>query len=257
MSDQKPILQPCHGIIPARFGSSRFPGKPLADINGKPMFWHVFSRASQCRRLSSVTVATDDPRIFDAAAKNHVPVVMTRKDHQSGTDRVKEAADTLQLPDNAVIVNIQGDEPLLDPRMLYELTALFKDPKILVTTLAHRLDRISAQNPDRVKVVFASDGRALYFSRAAIPFDRDANENDRRYYGHIGLYAFRKSAIDRFVALPPGRLELIEKLEQLRLLENNMPIHVAITECKNISVDRPEDLEAVLHILKPPLIQKF
>ncbi len=250
MSDHKATSQPFHGIIPARFGSSRFPGKPLADINGKPMFWHVFSRASQCRVLSSVTMATDDSRIFDAAAKHNVPVVMTRNDHQSGTDRVKEAADTLQLPDNAVIVNIQGDEPLLDPRMLYELTALFKNPEIAVTTLAHRLDGISAQNPDRVKVVFASDGQALYFSRAAIPFDRDDNENDRIYYGHVGLYAFRKSALDRFVALPPGRLERIEKLEQLRLLENNMPIYVAITECKNTSVDRPEDLEAVLHTLK-------
>ncbi len=240
---------PCHGIIPARWGSTRFPGKPLADIQGKPMFWHVFNRALQCEKLESVTIATDDRRIADAAEAFNIPVVMTRSDHESGTDRVKEAADILQVPDNSVVVNIQGDEPLLDPVMLLELTGPFTNPGVMVTTLVHKLDETGADNPDRVKVVFAADGRALYFSRAAVPYFR-SGEAGRSYHGHIGLYAFRKSVLDRFVALPPGRLEQFEKLEQLRLLENSFPIHVVCTESKSVSVDRPEDLDEVLKLLE-------
>lgn len=248
MAHDDPLSPPCYGIIPARWGSTRFPGKPLADIQGKPMFWHVFTRASGCERLESVTLATDDRRIADAARKYNIPFIMTRNDHESGTDRVKEAADILQIPEDSVVVNIQGDEPLLDPAMLLELINPFKNPETMVTTLAHVLDGHEADNPDRVKAVFADDGRALYFSRAAIPFGRNV-DTPPLYYGHIGLYAFRKQALDRFVALPPGRLEQLEKLEQLRLLENNIPIHVAITELRSISVDRPEDLEAVLALL--------
>lgn len=238
----------CHGIIPARYGSTRFPGKPLADINGKPMFWHVFNRASKCSQLESVTIATDDSRILDAAEKLQVPVAMTASHHQSGTDRVKEAADTLQFPGDSIIVNIQGDEPLLDPAMLSQLILPFTDPKIMVTTLAHPLDETDSGNPDRVKVIFANDGRALYFSRAPVPH-YGPGEKNRQYYGHIGLYAFRKQALDLFVSLPPGRLEQTEKLEQLRLLENNIPIHVAITGLKSISVDRPEDLKEVIALI--------
>jgi len=239
-------LPPCYGIIPARYGSTRFPGKPLADIAGKPMFWHVFSRALQCPELASVIIATDDDRIADAARIHGIPVVMTRSDHPSGTDRVREAAERLNIPDDAVIVNIQGDEPLLDPAMLTTLIAPFRDAETRVTTLAHPLDPEAAKNPDRVKVVFGNDDRALYFSRAPIPYPREENG---KYYGHIGLYAFRKAALDRFVALPPGRLEQVEKLEQLRLLENGIPIHVAITELNSISVDRPEDIDKVLERL--------
>lgn len=240
-------MPPCYGIIPARWGSTRFPGKPLADIGGKPMFWHVFTRASQCESLKSVTIATDDPRIADAAEKYNVPVIMTGAAHESGTDRVKEAADSLEIPEDSVVVNIQGDEPLLDPLMLSQLLAPFSNPEIMVTTLSHKINALDADNADRVKVVFAVDGRALYFSRAPVPYCRNG-ESRRHYYGHIGLYAFRKHALDRFVSLPPGRLEQLEKLEQLRLLENNIPIHVAITESGSISVDRPEDLDAVLKI---------
>lgn len=240
-------LPPCYGIIPARYHSSRFPGKPLADIAGKPMFLRVYERAKSCPELSDVAIATDDERIAEAARTHSVPVFMTRADHHSGTDRVREAADRFDLPDDAVVVNIQGDEPLLDPAMLSELIRPFADPDVQVTTLAYRLDPEAAVNPDRVKVVLAADGRALYFSRAPIPHPRNEQRGD--YLGHIGLYAFRKSALDRFIALPPGRLEQTEKLEQLRLLENGIPIHVAITGRPSVAVDRPEDIADVLHLL--------
>lgn len=234
----------CCGVIPARYASTRFPGKPLAKIQGKPMFWHVYSRARQCPQLQQVVVATDDERIFSAAKALDVAVVMTRDDHESGTDRVHEAADRLGIHKNGVVVNIQGDEPLLDPDMLSALIRPFADPEMAVTTLVHPLDPEPAQNPDRVKAAFAPNGRALYFSRAPVPHPR--NGQDAAYFCHIGLYGFRKSALDQFVRLPPGRLEQIEKLEQLRLLENNIPIHVEITQGKSLSVDSPGDLEKVI-----------
>jgi 3-deoxy-manno-octulosonate cytidylyltransferase (CMP-KDO synthetase) len=247
-----PMIPPCHGIIPARYDSTRFPGKPLADINGKPMFWHVYNRAVRCDRLAGVTIATDDARIADAAHRLQVPVVMTGRHHQSGTDRVKEAADILQIPENAVVVNIQGDEPLLEPEMLAQLVAPFENPEIQVSTLAHPLDPIESDNPDRVKVVLGHGGRALYFSRSPIPYYGQSTDS-RLYYGHIGLYAFRKKTLDHFVSLPAGRLEQIEKLEQLRLLENDIPIFVAMTSFKSISVDRPEDLNKVIGLLNMTL----
>ncbi len=241
-------LPKCYGIIPARYKSTRFPGKPLADILGKPMFWHVFDRASRCPELSKVVLATDDHTIFSAAKKLNVPVLMTRDDHLSGTDRVLEAAESLQIPEDAVVVNIQGDEPALKPSMLSELTAPFKNPDIHATTLAVKITQKEAENPDLVKVVFTSDKKALYFSRSLIPYPR---ENDKcEFYGHIGLYAFRMNILKQFVALPPGVLERIEKLEQLRLLENEIPIHVLVTKHKSIGVDRPDDIKKVSKILK-------
>ncbi|UCD90620.1 MAG: 3-deoxy-manno-octulosonate cytidylyltransferase [Desulfobacterales bacterium] len=168
-----PELPRCYGIIPARYGSTRFPGKPLADILGKPMFWHVFKRASQCNEIDQVVLATDDKRIATAAKTLDVPVVMTRSDHASGTDRVLEAAEKLNVPKNAVVVNIQGDEPAHEPAMLTELILPFTDPNVNVSTLAQKIDLNEAKNPDRVKVVLAKDGRALYFSRSLIPYHRD------------------------------------------------------------------------------------
>lgn len=241
---KKACLPECCGIIPARYASTRFPGKPLAEIHGKPMFWHVYTRAVRCPELGRVVVATDDERIAGAARRLDVPVIMTKKEHESGTDRVHEAAERLRIEADGVVVNIQGDEPLLDPAMLSLLVRRFKDPQIHVTTLAHRMDPEEAKNPDRVKVVFAPGGRALYFSRAAIPHDRDGRCAE--HFCHVGLYAFRKSVLDRFVRLGQSRLERIEKLEQLRLLENGIPIHVQITQNSGTSVDRPEDLEKVI-----------
>ncbi|UCD32286.1 MAG: 3-deoxy-manno-octulosonate cytidylyltransferase [Desulfobacterales bacterium] len=242
-----PELPRCYGIIPARYGSTRFPGKPLADILGKPMFWHVFKRASQCNEIDQVVLATDDKRIATAAKTLDVPVVMTRSDHVSGTDRVLEAAEKLNVPKNAVVVNIQGDEPALDPAMLTELILPFTDPNINVSTLAQKIDLNEAKNPDRVKVVLAKDGRALYFSRSLIPYHRDQQGGE--FYGHIGLYAFRMSILKRFVSMGPSDLELTERLEQLRLLESGIPIHVVKTEHRSFGVDRPSDIEIVTRII--------
>ncbi|MBL0716863.1 MAG: 3-deoxy-manno-octulosonate cytidylyltransferase [Desulfosarcina sp.] len=234
----------CYGIIPARYASTRFPGKPLADILGKPMFWHVFKRASQCPELVKTVLATDDTRIYAAAKELDVPVVITRPDHASGTDRVMEAADILDLPENAVVVNIQGDEPVIEPKMLTELLEPFVDFEILVTTMAKKIRPEDAENPDQVKVVFGENNRALYFSRSLIPYARDLKQHD--IYGHIGLYAFRMKTLKQFVSMPQGRLENTEKLEQLRLLENNIPIHIVITDYQSIGVDRPEDIKKVI-----------
>jgi len=241
-------LPRCYGIIPARYGSTRFPGKPLADILGKPMFWHVFKRASRCPQLSKIVLATDDHRIVVAAKNLNVPAIHTRDDHLSGTDRVLEAAEQLNVSEDAVVVNIQGDEPILDPDMLTELIRPFTSLNVKVTTLAKKIDVKEAGNPDRVKVVFSKDNRALYFSRAPIPYSSDLQKNE--LYGHIGLYAFRMNILRKFVELGPSLLEITEKLEQLRLLENGIPIHVVITNYNSMGVDRPEDIETVTRILE-------
>ena len=240
-------LPQCYGIIPARYQSARFPGKPLAEIAGRPMIWHVFDQARQCPELSSVVLATDDDRIRSVAEKYEIPVVMTRADHPSGTDRVREAARKMDLPADAVVINIQGDEPVLEPAMLTELVRPFSKPEVVVTTLARKIDSREAASPDQVKVVLAQNSTALYFSRSPIPYHRDAQKD--KYYGHIGLYAFRMPALEKFVALDQSRLEITEKLEQLRLLENNIPLHIVLTEHKSIGVDRPEDLERVSKII--------
>ena len=237
----------CYGIIPARYQSTRFPGKPLADILGRPMIWHVYERARQCADLTSVFLATDDDRIRSVAEEWNIPVIMTRADHPSGTDRVLEAATKLNLSIDSVVVNIQGDEPALEPAMLTALIRPFRTPDVQVTTLARKINAAEAANPDLVKIVFTKDGRALYFSRSSIPHHRNAQKN--HYYGHIGIYAFRMKALNNFVALNQSRLEITEKLEQLRLLENSIPIQIVVTEHQSISVDRPEDIQSVSKII--------
>ncbi|RPJ10881.1 MAG: 3-deoxy-manno-octulosonate cytidylyltransferase [Desulfobacteraceae bacterium] len=237
----------CYGIIPARYASTRFPGKPLADIAGKPMFFRVYEHAIKCPELAGVILATDDGRIFSAAISLGVPAVMTRNDHPSGTDRVLEAAKLLNLPEDSIIVNIQGDEPLLKPAMLTELVMPFKSADAEVTTLARIISKKEAADINQVKVVFSKTGRALYFSRSPIPCYRDGK--GKSFFGHIGLYAFRMKTLIKFVSLGPSSLETAEKLEQLRLLENDIPIHVVITEHKSIGVDSPEDIRTILKIL--------
>lgn len=241
--DNQDKLPECYGIIPARYHSSRFPGKPLVKIAGRPMIWHVYEQARQCPQLVSVVLATDDDRIRSAARQYDIPVVMTRADHPSGTDRVLEAAEKMNLPGDAVVINIQGDEPALDPAMLTELVQPFNDPALQVTTLAREIIAGEAANPDQVKVVFAPNGTALYFSRSPIPHHRDERTN--KFYGHIGLYAFRLAALKKFVTLDQSPLEVTEKLEQLRFLENNIPIHVVLSEHRSMGVDRPEDIKVV------------
>lgn len=236
------------GIIPARYASSRFPGKPLAEILGRPMFVHVYERARRSPALEGVVLATDSRQIAAAAERYAVPWVMTRPDHPSGTDRVLEAARLLDLDEDAVVVNIQGDEPALHPEMLTGLVAPFARPEVQVATLVSPLTGAEAANPDLVKVVCDRQGRALYFSRAPIPFPRDGQPGT--FLRHIGLYAFRMPALERFVALGPGTLEVIEKLEQLRLLENGMAIHVVETRHQSIGVDRPADIAAVVRRLQ-------
>ena len=245
-------LPPCFGIIPARYDSSRFPGKPLVDILGQPMFVRVYERARACPLFGRVVLATDDERILDAAKAWNVPALMTSREHQSGTDRVLEAARLIGAGPDAVVVNIQGDEPLLEPDMLSELLAPFAGPdgaQVQATTLASPLGRAEAASPDRVKVVLDAAGRALYFSRALIPFDRDGDGQGVGPLLHIGLYALRMATLERFAALPPGRLEKTEKLEQLRLLENAIPLRVALTSHRCHGVDRPEDVANIVKIL--------
>lgn len=243
-------LPPCYGIIPARYQSHRFPGKPLADILGKPMFYWVYERSCRSRLLQKVWLATDDERIYAAAEELDVPVVMTSPDHPSGSDRIMEAAEKLGLEQDSVIVNIQGDEPALDENMPKLLVEPFSDPDIQVTTLARIIDAAEAENPDRVKVVRGQNGRALYFSRSKIPHIRDEAHSDIHYLLHIGLYAYRLSALKTFTSLPPSPLEDIEKLEQLRLLEAGIGIHVVLTDYEGFGVDRPEDLDLIIARLK-------
>jgi 3-deoxy-manno-octulosonate cytidylyltransferase (CMP-KDO synthetase) len=222
----------------------------LADILGKPMFYWVYERAASCPLLKKVCLATDDQRIYDAARNLHVPVVMTDPGHPSGSDRIMEAAGILGLEDESVVVNIQGDEPALDPEMLQKLVEPFVDSGIQVTTLARSIDAGQAENSDRVKVVRSEKGFALYFSRAKIPHIRDIDQTDTDYLLHIGLYAYRLAALKTFTSLPPSPLEQIEKLEQLRFLETGISIYVVLTDYLGFGVDRPEDLELITRQLR-------
>jgi 3-deoxy-manno-octulosonate cytidylyltransferase (CMP-KDO synthetase) len=238
-----------YGIIPARYASTRFPGKALVLLKGFPMFYHVWRRASRCPELASVTLATDDGRIRDAANALGVPVLMTSTRHESGTDRVCEAASAMRLPEDAVVVNIQGDEPALDAECIGKLVRLFADPTVQAATPAAPADPAAAARPDKVKVVADAEGNALYFSRAGIPHARDG-VYAAPLLVHTGIYAFTMRALLRFVALPPSPLERTEKLEQLRLLENGIKVRVLVTDKVTPCVDREEDTAAVLPLLE-------
>lgn len=242
-------LPPCYGVIPSRYKSTRLPGKPLADIHGKPMFWHVYQRAAACAYFTKVVIATESELIMEAAAKYDIPCIMTSDRHQSGTDRVLEAAEILGATDDAVVANIQGDEPAIHTEMLTALLEPFARAEVQVSTLAHVITKDEAQNPNRVKVTLTHDQTALYFSRSPIPYDREGI--NPVYYNHIGLYAFRMPVLRRFPALPPSALEKAECLEQLRLMQVKIPIHVSITPHKNASVDVAADLEIVKQLISP------
>ncbi len=239
------------GVIPARFASSRFPGKALATLTGKPMLQHVFERASQARYLSKLIVATDDERIRDAARSFGAPVRMTRADHLSGTDRVAEVASA----ENAeLIVNIQGDEPLIDPAAIDAAAlALHEDPELPMGTLKKRIeDPAEIPNPNVVKVVTDHAGNALYFSRCPIPYVRDGSII---HYKHIGLYVYRRDFLLRYSELPIGPLEQVERLEQLRALENGHHIRVVETEYDSLGVDTPEDLQRVTALFEASVLR--
>jgi 3-deoxy-manno-octulosonate cytidylyltransferase (CMP-KDO synthetase) len=237
-------------IIPARFASTRFPGKPLADIDGRTMIEHVYRRAEACAAVSRVVVATDDLRIATKVIGFGGNVRLTRADHQTGTDRLSEVVANL---DCDVVVNVQGDEPLLDPRAISEAIAPFSDPSIQVTTLYRRIQQPSElSDPNVVKVVLDRAGFALYFSRAPIPFARDPRGGWPPLYKHIGLYAYRRSALLVLSALDPTPLERAESLEQLRALEHGIRIKAVETQYDSIGVDTPEDLEQVRRLLTAP-----
>jgi 3-deoxy-manno-octulosonate cytidylyltransferase (CMP-KDO synthetase) len=237
-----------HVIIPARYGSSRFPGKPLADIAGRPMVVRVCERALQSG-AASVHVATDDERISAAVQAAGHRCVMTRADHPSGTDRIAEAAHILKLGNGAVVVNVQGDEPLIAPALIAQVASLLEKLKeASVSTACHAIhDAQSLANPNVVKVVLDARGYALYFSRSQIPYPREAGGI---WYRHAGIYAYRTEFLKRYAALAPAPLERTEALEQLRVLWHGHRIAVAVSEADIApGVDTPQDLEAVRRII--------
>jgi 3-deoxy-manno-octulosonate cytidylyltransferase (CMP-KDO synthetase) len=235
------------GIIPARFRASRFPGKPLASIAGRPMIVHVIEGARRAKKLREVIVATDDERIAAAAAAVGAPVAMTSPDHPTGTDRLAEAAAT--LPD-AIVVNVQGDEPLIEGFVVdAAVEALEADAEAPMATVVHPLESDALDDPNRVKVVLDRRGRALYFSRAPIPYRR-ADGPAPRWLQHVGLYAYRKPFLERFLALAPGEAERAEGLEQLRALEHGFAIRCAVIEgWRSVPVDVPADVAKVEAVL--------
>jgi 3-deoxy-manno-octulosonate cytidylyltransferase (CMP-KDO synthetase) len=237
-------------VIPARFASSRLPGKPLADIGGRPMIEHVYRRAADARGVDAVVVATDDPRIAEAVERFGGIVRLTRPDHRTGTDRVAEVAADLACE---VILNVQGDLPVIEPDMIREVLEPFQaDPTVRMSTLRQVVkDPADLVRPQVVKVVVDRQGDALYFSRAAIPFRRDDGraQTGACVYKHIGLYGFRRDFLLAFAALPPTPLEQAESLEQLRALEHGVRIRTVATRYDSIEVDTPEDLERVRRLV--------
>lgn len=231
------------GIIPARYASTRFPGKPLALIHGKPMIQVVYEHVLDAG-LDQVAVATDDERIAECVRGFGGNVVMTSPDHPSGTDRCGEAVRLLQLGDDDVIVNIQGDEPGISAKEIGLLTSLFARPEVHIATLVKPFDdTTAANNPNKVKVVLAKNQKALYFSRLPIPFIRDSHCPVPTYYQHLGIYAYRHQTLKQLILLPPSALEQTEKLEQLRWLENGFDIYTAACDYEGIGIDTPEDLQ--------------
>ncbi|MDD2228374.1 MAG: 3-deoxy-manno-octulosonate cytidylyltransferase [Candidatus Cloacimonetes bacterium] len=230
-------------IIPARYASSRFPAKALALLGGKPIIQHVYERVWNSGLFYQVLVATDHKAIYDAVTAFGGKPVMTSEQHQSGSDRIAEAA--RMFPDASIIVNIQGDEPLIDTVSLASLVAAFADSDAQIASLMTPITDVNMlNNPNIVKVITDILSNALYFSRSPIPYNRD-KDISCTYYRHIGVYAYRRETLLRFVALPPSRLELIEKLEQLRALEAGIPIRMIITDYQGIGIDTPEDLAQV------------
>jgi 3-deoxy-manno-octulosonate cytidylyltransferase (CMP-KDO synthetase) len=238
------------GIIPARFASTRFPGKPLVEIQGKSMIQRVIEQAGKSSHLSKVVVATDDQRIADHVSSLGATAIMTSVDHLSGTDRCLEALSKCNETYDAVI-NIQGDEPFVDPSQIDMLAEIISRPEAKIATLVKKInDYKLLLDPNKVKVVMDIWGRAIYFSRNAIPYfkgeDPLAWHKRNDYFKHIGLYAYKASVLKEICALAPSKLELAESLEQLRWIENGYEILAGITEIETPSIDTPEDLEKVL-----------
>lgn len=238
-------------FIPSRYGSSRFPGKPLALIAGKPMIQHAYLCALKCPEISDVYVVTDDERIMECVKGFGGKAVMTGKEHPSGTDRIAEATEILRLNDDDIVVNIQGDQPLFSPAIISQMVKpLVDDKSIPMGTVKYRIsDPSEINNSNIVKVVTDNDDFALYFSRSTIPFYRDRPPL-QDYYKHLGFYAYRRAFILKFNRLPVARLENAEKLEPLRAIENGFRIKVVETNFDSIEIDTPEDIKKVEKLLK-------
>jgi len=234
------------GVIPARLASTRLSRKVLREIAGRPMLEWVWRAAHQSGLMNPVLIATDSEEVAAACRPREIPFLMTSPNCASGSDRVREVARRL---DADIYVNIQGDEPTLTPDFFPPLLALFHRPEVQVATLAVRCPPHEIGNPNAVKVVTALNGRALYFSRSTIPFDRDG-AGAAGYRKHLGIYAYRKSALEQFASLPPSWLESVERLEQLRLLENGIDIYVANAPRDTIGVDTEEDLARAEALLR-------
>ena len=243
MSNQSPQIL---AVIPARWGSTRFPGKPLHPIAGKPLVQHVWEQCVKCERLDSITVATDDERIAAAVTEFGGHATMTRDDHPSGTDRTAEVAEA--FPNATHIINVQGDEPLINPHLIDQLAGDLADqPDLPMITAANPLaaDDPMIDDPNVVKVTIDTKGDALYFSRSCIPYHRNKPEG-LNYYRHQGIYGFRRDCLFEFVSWPPSLLEQTESLEQLRALENGTRIRVVLNDDTSPGVDTPEQA-AILH----------
>jgi len=234
-------------VIPARLASTRLPRKMLREIAGQPLLAHVYRSVRSSPLLQDVVIATDSEEILKVCQKNGWQARMTSADHQSGTERVHEIANLVAAD---VYLNIQGDEPLTRPEHVKSLLDVMKDPAVQVATLKTPAPAVDVKNPNAVKVVTDVSGRALYFSRATVPYDRDGTRP--LCFKHLGIYAYRKAALDRFCQLPESPLERSERLEQLRFLENGIPIHVGETPFDTIGVDTEEDLHRVEKILLAP-----
>lgn len=237
------------GVLPARWGSTRFPGKPLHQIAGKPLIQHVWERCKECTRLDEIIVATDDERIRDVVIAFGGKVVMTSPNHPTGTDRIAEAAQA--VPQATHIINIQGDEPLIDPALIDELAAtMAAHPSLDMATAANPLDPadVAVQDPNVVKVAIALDGRALYFSRSPLPYFRNS-VSGLPVLRHKGIYAYKRKFLETFVTWPPSPLEIAESLEQLRALENGASIKVLITADTSPGVDTPDQAREIERIL--------
>jgi 3-deoxy-manno-octulosonate cytidylyltransferase (CMP-KDO synthetase) len=232
-------------IIPSRYGSTRFPGKPLAPIAGKPMIRHVYERACNCQCLRKVYIATDDPAIASVVERFGGEALMTRSSHRSGTDRICEAAEMLGLEPDTVVVNIQGDQPAFPPSVIDDLVSPFEEtePPAMTTLMFRFNDPEDIHNPNHVKVVTDLRGNALYFSRSAMPYTRDGVTTV--CYKHLGFYAYSTRFLKKFTTLPQGRLEEAEKLEQLRALEHGFKIRVVETAFESLEVDVPGDIALI------------
>jgi 3-deoxy-manno-octulosonate cytidylyltransferase (CMP-KDO synthetase) len=232
-------------VIPARLASTRLPRKMLREIAGKPLLGVVYEAVRTSPLLAEVIVATDSPEILDVCRDHGWQARMTSTAHRSGTERVHEVSNLVSAD---VYINVQGDEPLTRAEHIATLLDVMKNPEVQVGTLMTSAAEVDIPNPNAVKLVVDRNGRALYFSRATIPFDRDGARP--HYFKHLGLYAYRKGALDRFVTLAESSLEKSERLEQLRFLENGMPIFVGETPYDSVGVDTEEDLQRVIEILR-------